>query len=99
MSFLVATNLVASQSLERRMLVPISAHRFIKSNSSGTGKGGSADWNYCNSKLCDEGQGDCDSDSQCKGSLQCGTHNCKNYHDIAEPTADCCYRTGIQLHQ
>ena len=75
--------------------IEISGFTFIKFNSSGTGKGGSADWAYCDSKLCDEGQGDCDNDSQCKGSLQCGTDNCKNYHDIADPSTDCCYRTGI----
>ena len=27
-------------------------------------------------KLCDEGEGDCDNDDQCVGLLECGTNNC-----------------------
>ena len=32
---------------------------------------------------CDEGEGDCDSDSDCKGSLECGSNNCARWHSSA----------------
>ena len=28
--------------------------------------------------LCKEGEGDCDRDEECEGSLVCGVHNCPN---------------------
>ena len=28
------------------------------------------------SRLCGEGEGDCDADDQCSGQLECGTNNC-----------------------
>ena len=34
--------------------------------------------------------GDCDSDSDCAGSLVCGTDNCQAHHAGAHPSADCC---------
>ena len=35
------------------------------------------DWNCCSSDYpCTLGEGDCDSDSDCAGSLSCGTDNC-----------------------
>merc|ERR1712080_312806 len=39
---------------------------------------------------CTEGQGDCDSDSECSGSLTCGEDNCRDFNPDAEPSADCC---------
>ena len=43
---------------------------------------------------CVEGDGDCDNDKQCVGSLVCGRHNCggKAPFDNAD---DCCMRPGI----
>ena len=39
---------------------------------------------------CTEGQGDCDSDAGCAGSLVCGRNNCRVYHQDASPKDDCC---------
>ena len=39
------------------------------------------------SHLCDINQGDCDSDSECKGNLVCGSNNCPSPFPS---TADCC---------
>ena len=53
------------------------------------------DWSCCSSSSpCDVGGGDCDYDSDCSGSLTCGSNNCKrdnsspgsNWHS----NADCC---------
>jgi len=41
--------------------------------------------NDCCSGQCDEGQGDCDVDYDCRGSLTCGNKNCA-WNDID----DCC---------
>jgi len=43
----------------------------------------------CNDIECGEGEGDCDTDSQCSGSLECGTDNCVGIN--FDPTDDCCY--------
>merc|ERR1719430_2987928 len=42
---------------------------------------------------CQAGEGDCDSDEQCAGDLQCGENNCdrKNYASF-DATDDCCQR-------
>ena len=40
---------------------------------------------FCAKSPCREGQGDCDSDSECEGSLVCGRMNCMN-----KTIADCC---------
>ena len=45
------------------------------------------------SHKCDENQGDCDSDSDCKDGLQCGDHNCQGFPDS---TYDCCYKPCFQ---
>ena len=36
-----------------------------------------------------EGEGDCDTDDHCSGSLKCGTDNCIG--DTFDATDDCCY--------
>ena len=42
----------------------------------------------CSLNLCKEGEGDCDEDSECEGSLVCGHLNCAN-----TTITDCCTRT------
>lgn len=37
---------------------------------------------------CEVDKGDCDADTDCKGSLKCGVNNCP---DTDDPLADCCY--------
>jgi len=58
------------------------------------GFGGPDDWKFCKSQVCNEGQGDCDSDDECAGSLVCGEDNCRKYNPLAEKTADCCTKAG-----
>ena len=57
----------------------------------------STDWSLCSqASPCSDGQGDCDLDSECQGSLVCGSDNCLN-----GPTGmDCCRQeiyTGNEL--
>ena len=40
---------------------------------------------YCAKNPCGEGQGDCDDDTECEGSLVCGHMNCIN-----SSVTDCC---------
>jgi len=58
--------------------------------SSGSGTGSSSDWSFCTRNVCTRGQGDCDTDSECSGSLVCGSDNCKDFNPNAESEADCC---------
>lgn len=60
------------------------------------GIGGANDWAYCREadEICSEGQGDCDSDSECAFGLTCGYDNCREFHPNAELHADCCYVPG-----
>ena len=39
--------------------------------------------------LCDEGEGDCDDDDECKPGLECGSNNCPTSHGVVSG-ADCC---------
>ena len=61
------------------------------------------------SNQCDENQGDCDSDDECIGNLQCGKDNCQSPFPS---DADCCFskftvlylvlhckRSSLRLHQ
>merc|ERR1712055_18177 len=41
-------------------------------------------------KLCGEGEGDCDHDSDCKSGLFCGHNNCPNLPSF-DTSDDCCY--------
>ena len=51
---------------------------------------GNTDKNCCSSSnKCDENQGDCDNDSDCKSGLKCGTDNCPA--GFPDKTYDCCY--------
>ena len=43
------------------------------------------------SNLCNEGEGDCDSHSDCEGDLLCGSNNCNQQNPGYDPTDDCCY--------
>ena len=44
--------------------------------------------NFCTKIPCGEGQGDCDDDTECEGSLVCGHMNCMN-----STISDCCTST------
>ena len=44
------------------------------------------------SSPCKLGGGDCDSDSDCEGSLTCGRDNCREFWTWAPATWDCCVR-------
>ena len=39
---------------------------------------------------CEEGEGDCDSDSECMFGLKCGDNNCKQYGQYYHKKDDCC---------
>ena len=61
----------------------------------------STDWSCCNTQTpCEVGGGDCDRDSDCLGSLKCGSNNCRD--DFSSDgsnwssNADCCY--GKYVH-
>merc|ERR1711974_197476 len=55
-----------------------------------TGIGCPDDWKFCKNQICQKGQGDCDRDSECAGDLVCGEDNCREFHQGAKRTADCC---------
>ena len=40
---------------------------------------------------CGVGEGDCDSDSQCKEGLKCGSNNCEQKSGTFEKSDDCCF--------
>ena len=47
---------------------------------------------------CGENEGDCDTDSQCKEGLKCGTDNCIGKSGFQWGAADdCCYKPGRNL--
>merc|ERR1711962_1262283 len=49
------------------------------------------DVSYCTSSgPCTFGQGDCDKDTECSGSLVCGKDNCRDFNSKADPSYDCC---------
>ena len=43
-------------------------------------------------RICDEGEGDCNSDWECKGMLECGQNNCKMEGGLWDAEDDCCQR-------
>ena len=48
--------------------------------------------------LCDVDEGDCDSDSDCKEGLKCGSRNCKTKSGLQwDVKDDCCYEPGKDL--
>ena len=52
-----------------------------------------ADWSYscCTSaKPCSLGQGDCNSNDECGGTLTCGSNNCLNDFGFGDSGLDCC---------
>ena len=56
------------------------------------------DLNCCtSSKPCSVGNGDCDTDIECSGSLKCGYNNCVRTGTYFDDLADCCYQPG-NLH-
>jgi hypothetical protein len=51
-------------------------------------------WDCCSiENPCDEKEGDCDSNSECKGKLECGLNNCNDLNNVKrfEDLADCCF--------
>jgi len=49
------------------------------------------DWDYCSSdNLCSSGQGDCDLDAECDGTLVCGNNNCQDFDSTVASGKDCC---------
>ena len=45
-------------------------------------------WSCCSSSNpCGLFEGDCDTDEECAGNLECGNNNCPNFFSA---TADCC---------
>ena len=64
---------------------------------------GSGDpWSCCSiENPCDEKEGDCDSDSECKDNFQCGIDNCNDMNDATnfDFSADCCFDpTGKKIY-
>merc|ERR1712142_1269422 len=58
------------------------------------------DWGCCScDHQCLIGQGDCDSDHDCKDDLVCGSDNCRDTNPNADPEADCCEKmtTAVPL--
>ena len=57
-------------------------------------------WKCCSSSsTCGEGEGDCDKDSHCEGTLKCGKNNCRGLYDnnSIKSSMDCCYDPGKLL--
>ncbi len=51
----------------------------------------STDWQCCTSQSpCGIGEGDCDTDSDCRGLLKCGKNNCIKSGNHWNSSADCC---------
>ena len=51
-------------------------------------------WDCCSiENPCDEKEGDCDNNSECKGKLECGLDNCNDMHNATRFSnyADCCF--------
>jgi len=42
------------------------------------------------SEPCEEGEGDCDDNDECQGSLICGDNNCKSFGQFYHAKDDCC---------
>ena len=73
-----------------------SCHLVIVSNKrcDWTGSGDEFTWSCCSiENPCDEKEGDCDSNSECKGKLQCGLDNCNDMNNAThfKDLADCCF--------
>ena len=56
---------------------------------------GSEKWSCCSTlNQCGAGEGDCDEDEDCAGSLKCGSNNCFTDDGpgaLFSSAADCCY--------
>ena len=69
-------------------------HFFLKAT---TGCDDGSDGECCeygaNLGLCGIGEGDCENDSHCFGSLKCGSNNCDTSLGFG-PAWDCCYDDG-----
>ena len=55
-------------------------------------RGGDSCCNLLFGKICEEGEGDCDTDLDCKLELKCGSQNCQNKSGYQwDKEDDCCY--------
>ena len=52
----------------------------------------------CTNDSCDEGEGDCNDDNECKGSLVCGDNNCGQSGGMWDAEDDCCERRCTSEH-
>ena len=52
----------------------------------------------CTNNSCDEGEGDCNDNIECKGSLVCGNNNCERSGGMWDPEDDCCERKCNDKH-
>ena len=46
---------------------------------------------------CEEGEGDCEDDFECRGDLVCGNNNCKQFGSIFHAKDDCCTRPESKI--
>ena len=60
--------------------------------SSSSSSGNQWDWAKCKKQICAEGYGDCDSDSQCAGSLICGKDNAQQFNPAFPSNGDICVK-------
>merc|ERR1712215_74176 len=51
-------------------------------------------WDFCTNKVCDEGEGDCDTNDDCGYGLACGFNNCQDFNPSADEHKDCCFKHG-----
>jgi len=47
---------------------------------------------------CEEGEGDCDDDSDCAGELCCGNNNCKSFANFYHQKDDCCMKPSTNFN-
>ena len=52
----------------------------------------------CTNNSCDEGEGDCNDNIDCKGSMVCGNNNCGKSGGMWDPEDDCCERRCTLQH-
>ena len=65
-------------------------------------RGGAGCCNKDHKNMCLEGEGDCNTDSDCAGVLQCGNNNCLSFHPAGgglwDAQDDCCERRCTPQH-
>ena len=91
------TNTNTSYTTTTTVSTPTGHHihdqKWMIMNWPGNGTGTALDWNFCTrSAPCTNGQGDCDSHSECADHHLCGENNCRDFWSQAIASADCCIR-------